>query len=90
MPRPWLAFVMVVAGCMDDPNSLRAYAPDPVYHEEISLCREQAACELLCTRLFEVRVDEIAACEITSVDDGGANVRLELYVEDWGWSDDAW
>jgi hypothetical protein len=95
MSSRWFALALVIAasGCIDD--TLTAYAPDPIYHEEITACRENASCEQLCTKLFEVRADELAGCRITSVDDGGAYVEARLAstdFEDWGdeecWCDD--
>ena len=89
MSRSWIALMVVaVAACVDPSSTLTDYAPARIYHEEISLCRERGSCERLCTGLFEVRVDEIAACSITSVDDHGAYVRLDLWVDVPDWEED--
>jgi hypothetical protein len=96
MSRRWLVgFALVLAACTLD-NTRDAYAPDAVFHEEISACVDRSACEQLCIKLFQVDVGEIAACRITSRDAGGANVRVTVYGEDaFGsddsdWGDDGW
>jgi hypothetical protein len=98
MSRRWLVgFALVLAACIDG-NTREAYAPDAVFHEEISACVDRTACEQLCLRLFRLDIGEIAACRITSLDAGGANVQVTVYGDDafgsddgdWGGGDDGW